>query len=672
MSAIQNTILPCTISYLHHIHLIHYIYIYTQDIALSKQREEQLKASILKLQSTLATYKQETDKNLSQINELKQENDRYISKIDNNYTNDAIIRRLENERQYLKSQVTAELSLKHELQKALTHSQSQLNEIHNKLHNTIEQHNNINIQYNQQLTTLEQTYKNKLIELETDNNRLIVTHADLKETYLKNRELLRQLESSYEELLMKLKKQENENEINKQELEEVKTALDRERLLSQHMLQDAAAKWADREDQLTRQLTSREGDITRIHTTALATLQTRYDTLTLDLTHLTAQYNRYKATSTLVCKLDKYRISRLSTAFKTWHTTATVQGITLKFRDKVNTYESKWLEQSSLQNTSAVESMRIQLQSEYEAQKVQWQRDHDDIMFNMKSTYIHDKTQLEHIHQEKLISHIQQCNEDWNTKYNALTTKHEADIHTLKDTLHTEHIQAIDTLTQQYNTDKQKWNDAMKSVIILTRQEEAITWTNKIKQLESEYISNQGQHNNTIINLENEALNKFEILLKETKTKYKKKIIEKESEFLSATEILKSTHQSQLDNIHIQHNNEIKSIKTQYESLIKQQNDDFEYDKVRSLAALTQQLTQTLTSEGEERVRKVREEMEVARASEVEKWRSEEDERLQHALRVCKVSRWYSILYIYDTACVCLYIIYYDIHVYDACRSYSR
>ena len=59
---------------------------------------------------------------------MREERDKQMAKDVNKHSNEATIRRLDNERQYLKSQLASEITHKNELQTALTQAQTQLSE----------------------------------------------------------------------------------------------------------------------------------------------------------------------------------------------------------------------------------------------------------------------------------------------------------------------------------------------------------------------------------------------------------------------------------------------------------------------------------------------------------------------------------------------------------------
>lgn len=77
----------------------------SQDVALARQREEAAKSATAKAMAHQASTRAEAEMLRSQVEELRKQRDEIAEKESNKHTNEAIMRRLDNERQYLKSQV---------------------------------------------------------------------------------------------------------------------------------------------------------------------------------------------------------------------------------------------------------------------------------------------------------------------------------------------------------------------------------------------------------------------------------------------------------------------------------------------------------------------------------------------------------------------------------------
>merc|ERR1711871_1744667 len=79
--------------------------------------------------STQSILRAEIDQLRAQLVEAREEKDNLMMQTGSKQTNDATIRRLDNERQYLKSQLASEITHKNEMQTTLTNVQHQLAEV---------------------------------------------------------------------------------------------------------------------------------------------------------------------------------------------------------------------------------------------------------------------------------------------------------------------------------------------------------------------------------------------------------------------------------------------------------------------------------------------------------------------------------------------------------------
>ena len=99
------------------------------EVTLAKQREEAAKGGVLKTQAQLNLARQEADRLSSQLQELRSLREQTAKNDDGKVNSEALLRRLENEKQYLKNQLSSEITLKNELQAALASCQHQLSDM---------------------------------------------------------------------------------------------------------------------------------------------------------------------------------------------------------------------------------------------------------------------------------------------------------------------------------------------------------------------------------------------------------------------------------------------------------------------------------------------------------------------------------------------------------------
>jgi DNA repair exonuclease SbcCD ATPase subunit len=97
-----------------------------QDAALAKQREESARVEKSRSNAHQIALKTEIESLKSMLQSLRDEREQEATRNGTKHSQDATVRRLDNERQYLKSQLGSEITLKNELHEALFQCQYQL------------------------------------------------------------------------------------------------------------------------------------------------------------------------------------------------------------------------------------------------------------------------------------------------------------------------------------------------------------------------------------------------------------------------------------------------------------------------------------------------------------------------------------------------------------------
>ena len=151
------------------------------DSTLLKQREEAAKAAAAKAASTQSILRAEIEQLRTQLVEAREEKDDLMMQTGSKQANDATIRRLDNERQYLKSQLASEITHKNEMQNALAKNQHQLNEVNKQWKADVASLMEKAQQSNQDAIAKEQALVQKNITLDADVRRLEGTNSELKE-----------------------------------------------------------------------------------------------------------------------------------------------------------------------------------------------------------------------------------------------------------------------------------------------------------------------------------------------------------------------------------------------------------------------------------------------------------------------------------------------------------
>jgi len=161
------------------------------DGSLLKQREEAAKLAASKAQSAQSILRAEIEQLRQQVIEARELKEQAEMESGNKQSSDAVIRRLDNERQYLKSQLASEITHKNEMQSALAKCQHQLNDVNKQWKadvNTLKETSAIETQ---DAANREQILSQRTITLQGEHDRLDSANKDLKEAFLKMRDQVR-------------------------------------------------------------------------------------------------------------------------------------------------------------------------------------------------------------------------------------------------------------------------------------------------------------------------------------------------------------------------------------------------------------------------------------------------------------------------------------------------
>jgi chromosome segregation ATPase len=162
-----------------------------QEASMAKQREDSAKTAVAKANAQQIALKTEIEELKSNLQRMKDERDREISDAVSKQSYEATVRRLDNERQYLKSQLASEITHKNELQAALLQCQQQLSDVRTQWTNDVTTLKEINERDTRDAQNLQTRLEQQLSVLEAEVGRLQTANADLKSGYQLMRDQVR-------------------------------------------------------------------------------------------------------------------------------------------------------------------------------------------------------------------------------------------------------------------------------------------------------------------------------------------------------------------------------------------------------------------------------------------------------------------------------------------------
>jgi hypothetical protein len=302
---------------------------------IAKQREDAAKAQASKAQAYQSQLRVEADEYLAQINEMRDDKEKTMNKDSNKHNQDAIIRRLDNERQYLKSQLGSEITLKTELQTTLNQCQSQLSDVQRQWKIDVDTLKEKLSRDSQESIQNEQVLHQKNVHLEGEINRTLAQNKDLKEGFNKARDQVR-----IEQLAI-----ENANSTNRRlndQMESIRADLSHMRKTEEETSKFHEQQITALKESLEEQQARKQGEIEKLK----AELSVQYRAVSdgqresLELRKL-FEVERFKvlqrtAAGNIMDQLRKMRRGTLATGFRIWNTNSTLIGVASQFRGHVN------------------------------------------------------------------------------------------------------------------------------------------------------------------------------------------------------------------------------------------------------------------------------------------------------------------------------------------------
>ena len=162
-----------------------------EETAQAKLNEENARAAAAKTTVQQTTLRTEIEHLRDQLHFLREEREQEEAKSGAKQNQDATVRRLDNERQYLKSQLASEITLKNELHEALFQSQAQLAETNMQWKSDVEALKETTAHTLRESNFAQQRLHQTATSLEAEVARLNIANKELKEGFTKARDALR-------------------------------------------------------------------------------------------------------------------------------------------------------------------------------------------------------------------------------------------------------------------------------------------------------------------------------------------------------------------------------------------------------------------------------------------------------------------------------------------------
>jgi len=333
------------------------------DGSLLKQREEAAKAAAAKAQSAQSILRAEIDLLRHQVMEAREEKDRLEIASGSKQNNDAIIRRLDNERQYLKSQLASEITHKNEMQTALAKCQHQLNEVNKQWKGDVDALKESRILADQDVNAREQEMKQKAITFEGENSRLEGLNRSLQEAFVKMRDQVRMEQLNMENALSVNRRLQEQFDLTKAEVNRLKELEEQTAQHHSEQLRVLNETIQEVEDLRASDLAKAKKELSDQYL-ANSDAQKEYLGARKEIQAERETGQRKAGVMVIANGLKRWKVNRLAAAMRTWSTAATLVGVATQFRGTVNDLVDDTIKDERFKQEEALRTQRRELLEE--------------------------------------------------------------------------------------------------------------------------------------------------------------------------------------------------------------------------------------------------------------------------------------------------------------------
>lgn len=444
-----------------------------------KEKEESYIQQIQKLQLLLTNTK--TEYEILQKENMKFQEDKKvdISKENQKLQQENIIRRLDNERQYLKNQLTSEITLKNDLQSMITNLQTQLNDVSNQWTKDVNQLKDEKLVLEQQKSSSLSALQQEISILKQEKQSIGGQQQDLKTGYTKIREQLRVLQvemeskqaecERYKKTLVQLTE-----ELEYKDHKRHEDAAQQEKSYKQYdlLLQEQSKHYQKEMDEKMSLYQSMVKESDQMQETIKAQKEI--------IDNIDLQIKQHVGVQRMVTVFSNYQWIRKQQMWKKWSQSVLLQNIASQFKGQVEKLMKKAKEDHDKALQKAVQQQKeISLQEKQRALQEQQQRHEvalegltdkltnecETKMEQMQKQFDELKEQLEADHQYDL----QQLSTQFQTQFQAFTTESEEERDELIRKMEEKHDLVIAQLHEEfrYATEQrqQEWEKKVQDTI---------------------------------------------------------------------------------------------------------------------------------------------------------------------------------------------------------------
>ena len=349
----------------------------------AKQREEHAKMSASKANAHQAQLRVELEQLRAQMQMLRDEKERDMMKEAGKQNQDAVIRRLDNERQYLKSQLASEITHKNELQTALTLSQQQLGEVQQQWRSDVDALKDASTAAQQSFADQQQQLTERHTHLQSEAARLQAQNKELKEGFVKMRDQVRMEQLSLENANSTQRRlQENleaaRAEVNRMAENERQTAEIHKQQLDaiNESVREQERRSNEEIKRLKEELSQQFLENARAHSQTIL--------LKDQFAEQQAWMKKQAVAQQIADKLKRWQLARLHISFRAWSSNCSLVTAAKNFRGQVEAILKKNTKDLNEAKQKALEALRADLSKKHAdtmaARDAEWEETMSDAL----------------------------------------------------------------------------------------------------------------------------------------------------------------------------------------------------------------------------------------------------------------------------------------------------
>jgi hypothetical protein len=417
------------------------------------------------------------------------------------HQHESLVRRIDNERSYLKSQLTSEILLKNELQNSLNLCQEKLIEIQKQWNDDVEILRTSHQQLEQESIVIEQKLQQNNTNLITKNDYLTQQLQELQTGYMKQRDLLRNEELKNETFEMKIKKLVTENNLLKEDIRIQQIEKEKMTENYQNEFEILKQNFSENCDEKNVLVTKLQQEISRQYL-EMSEIQKESLIMKRSLNEEKYGVNKKFEGLRIYSSLTRWLQNFLGNVFHKWKRNTTLITATLQFKIKMKEFLQKQKDEMKKEQEYELHVCVKDKDEEMKEKLKQLTEEHETIVKKLTDENVKMEKKFSKEYEKKIVEELKKCDEKWKIEIEEIEKKYQEEkkeeeekkkfqFQDLRSRYRDEMTQQKTFLEENFEEEKKKIQE--KIIIEMTEKHEAQLqetedhWYDQVKEKENEW-----------------------------------------------------------------------------------------------------------------------------------------------------------------------------------------